>query len=277
VQVIKAFGEQWALDSSCLITFWPHPQSILFPDQSPKLLMSIDHKLHAFTQLDIAYTLIVPFDNHFSTWSAQQFLDSIETSFPNLERLSVGENFRFGNRREGTTDTLKYWCHQHGIDFRCPELVLHEDEPISSSRIRTAILAGDLEHASEMLGYPYELFGQVIQGDGRGRTLGIPTANLKLDSHILPPEGVYAGKTIIDHVPYRSAINIGSRPTIEEHGESPPSELETHVIDFDGDLYGQNLIVQPIKRLRSQTKFDTPEELKDQITHDIQQVRDLEF
>lgn len=273
LRVIYAFGGVESLSRSCLVTFWPHPQSILLPDSAPRLLMSLEQKIDCLEDIGFSHTLIIPFDPGFAQKSADQFLSLLRAGFPDLQHLSVGMNFRFGRKREGTPDLLRSWCLEHGIQFCCPELVLHDGEPVSSSRIREAVRDGRLSEATKLLGHPHELFGKVIRGDGRGRLLGFPTANLHTDDILLPPDGVYAGTAILDDRSYACAINIGPRPTVDTTTTLQSSKIEVHLLDFDKNIYGRTLKIRPEVKLREQIKFDSTRKLSEQIRHDIESVR----
>ncbi len=275
LEVIHTFGKNESLSGTCLMSFWPHPQAILYPQSAPRLLMGLEHKLDSLQQLGVAHTLIVPFDDAFASQSADEFLSSLGNSFPTLQRLSVGMNFRFGHRREGTPDVLREWCRKHSVRFRCPALVRYGDETISSSRIREAIKQGRLREAGEMLGHDYEIYGNVIEGDGRGRQLGFPTANLEVGQILLPPAGVYGGSLNIDGRDYACAVHIGPRPTVDSMSNVSQTHVEVHILDYDGDLYGQPLKVRPKMKLREMIKFDSLTELVAQIKLDVEQVRNL--
>jgi riboflavin kinase/FMN adenylyltransferase len=274
VQVIEAAAGASPVSSSCLMTFWPHPQSVLYPDASPRLLMGLEQKIEAVGQLGLSSMVIVPFDKKFSCQSAERFLTTLRERFPSLRHLSVGPNFRFGHQREGTPEVLQEWCNDGGINFHCPPLLTQDGHSISSSRIRSAITNGDLDHASSMLGYPYGIWGRVVRGDGRGRILGYPTVNLETEEVILPPDGVYSGMVTIQKITYTCAINIGARPTVDSVDGGKAARVEAHILDFDGDLYGHALTIQPRSKIREQIKFESKEALTRQIQQDVQLIRD---
>jgi len=271
--VIQAFADYGTLNGSGVLTFWPHPQSVLYPDRSPRLLCNLDHKFILLEELGIGYALAVEFSLELSRQGPDAFLQNLAQGFPHLQRLSVGPNFRFGKNRSGDPESLGRWAQERKIDFRVPPLRSHGGKRISSSRIRNLILSGRLEAAEELLGHPYEIHGPVVEGAGRGKPLGFPTANIETEGLVLPPNGVYRAEARTPSGTFPAALNIGQRPTVTGPGQEPP-RVEAHLLDYDGSsLYGDSIFIRPVSFIRPEQKFQSVDDLKAQIQRDIQQIR----
>lgn len=253
-----------------VLTFDPHPLTIVAPDHAPALLTGIDHRLELLAALGVEVAAVLEFDETVRDWSPATFL--VETLAGPLaaDMVVVGEDFRFGKDRAGDVALLVELGSGLGLT---PEIVslVGGDAPVSSSRIREMIFAGDVIGAAVSLVRPHELWGEVVPGDGRGRTIGVPTANLAVPPGMaVPMRGVYAvtvGRNADEALP--GVANIGIRPTFDGQTET----LEAHLIDFDGDLYGQHLRVRFVDRIRDELKFDGVEALVGQIRADIERAR----
>jgi riboflavin kinase/FMN adenylyltransferase len=256
-----------------ILTFWPHPQLILHPTSPPALITGLEHKLELFRQAGAEQVILHSFDAKFAQVEAGDFLHQLFERFPRLRCVACGPNFHFGHHRSGNPDMLREFAKQRGIDARVPQLALHQNSPISSSRIREALQKGALEDVRAMLGRPYTMRGTVVRGRQLARQLGHPTANVATDDAFLLPPGVYAGRTRLpDGTSWPSAINIGTKPTVE--ASALPS-LETHLIGYNGVLNDQVLEVEPLAWLRTQQKFGDLSELKRAIEADVLRVSNL--
>ncbi|MFZ5806197.1 MAG: bifunctional riboflavin kinase/FAD synthetase [Verrucomicrobiota bacterium] len=260
---------------SAVLTFQTHPIDVVNPKQAPPLITGIPHKLKILRDWQIGAVMLLPFDSARAKESAEDFLKELQPCFPGLKQISVGEDFRFGHKRKGDVALLEKWAHARGIELHViPRLKMYA-ENVSSTAIRKNIREGNLHKASEMLGRPFSLYGEVIHGDGFGHRLGYPTANIHTLDQCLPSTGVYAGSVIFDTSTtlHKAAVNIGDRPTIA-HG-THQTNIEAHILDFDGDLYGQNIHIVPQQKLRDEQKFPSIQALQDAIQRDVQKVREI--
>jgi riboflavin kinase/FMN adenylyltransferase len=251
---------------ACVVSFDPHPLQVLQPDDPPQLLTTADVKAELIAGLGVDELLLIPFTPEFSQLEAKDFCDRVLVERLQARHVSVGENFRFGHGARGDARLLE--SHPQ-FDTAVVPLVHHDGAPVSSSRIRKLLNAGDVSTAAELLGEPFQLQGTVVKGDERGRSLGVPTANLKpADNQVVPSAGIYAGLAL--DTP--AAISIGVRPTFEDDGELL---VEAHLIDFDGDLYGNVLRLAFLERLRDEARFDSADELVEQMRRDVERVREV--
>ena len=263
---------------SVVVTFDRHPASVVRPESAPRLLTSSDQKMELLASTGIDAVVVVPFDTEQAAESPESFVDRVLVQCLGTRVIVVGEDFHFGRHRDGNVDLLRKIGLDEGFDVEPLELVGRGDgidEPVSSTAIRRALAGGDVSRANEMLGQSFEVRGSVQQGDQRGRLLGFPTANVEVSSRIcLPADGVYAGwYERPNGEVHECAINIGRRPTFYEHAET--SLLEAHLLDFDGDLYGETARVRFVHFLRSERKFDGIDALIDQLRADIESARTL--
>ena len=264
---------------TAVVTFDRHPASVVRPDSAPLLLTDLDQKLELLAECGVDYTLVVHFDEVRAKETAPDFVEEVLVGCLNARSVAVGEDFHFGHRRSGDVALLRTMGADLGFDVVGHRLVGLDDRPgetpVSSTRIRAALAAKDLEAANEMLGRPHEVRGIVGHGDARARELGFRTANLVVpDAICLPADGVYAGWYLTpDGVAHPSAINLGRRPTFYDHADR--SLLEAHLLDFDGDLYDQPARVRFVRRLRDELKFDSVEALVEQMGRDVGDTRDL--
>jgi len=249
-----------------VLTFEPHPRVVLNPAAAPKLLTSLELKSELIAQLGVQELVVVPFDQRFAHQSPQDFIDNILVKQLCATHVSVGANFRFGHLATGTTELLE----QDGrFDVRVVPLVQTDGETVTSSRIRELVETGDVGRAASLLGAPFRMRGEVVMGDRRGRALGFPTANMVPDVGLAcPADGVYACK--VDG--RAAAVNVGRRPTFDD-GQG--LLVESYLLDFAGDLYGQLLTVEFVARLRAEEKFQSVEALVAQMARDVQRTREL--
>ena len=254
-----------------VITFDPHPRAILHPTSSPPLLQTLDQKVEGFGVLGIEQTNVVPFTKEFSLVRAQDFLSDVVNDRLHAKEVYLGKGFAFGHNREGNIDLLRRVSSTLGFFAdEVPEVRIR-GRRVSSSRIRELLLQGKVNLARRMLGRPYGVEGRVTRGDERGHKLGFPTANLRPQNRVIPARGVYVTGTLIDGQWHRSVTNVGVRPTFKT--DSEPS-VETFVLNWTGDLYGDVIRVRFLHRLRDEKRFGSIEDLKNQITRDVQRATD---
>ncbi|MEO8074283.1 MAG: bifunctional riboflavin kinase/FAD synthetase [Acidobacteriota bacterium] len=249
------------------ITFDPHPRAVLYPENSPPLLQTLDQRLANFEVIGIEQAIIVRFDKKFANQDAEKFLREIIHERLQAKEVYLGHGFAFGKNRGGNIELLRKMSEELGFCADEVAEVKIRDQRISSSKIRELLKDGKVNLVRRMLGRPYGVEGVIIRGDRRGHTIGFPTANLKPKNRVIPKYGVYATATLIDGIWKKSITNVGIRPTFE--GGKEPS-IETYVFDFDGDLYGDVLRVRFLHRIRDERKFNGIDELKAQITKDSQ-------
>lgn len=247
---------------SVLLTFNPYPQQYFQQEQAPAKLTSIREKLYLLQSLALDYVCCLSFNKKLSELSAKQFIEDVLIKKLNAKIIIVGEDFRFGFKREGDVDLLKSYASLHVIVQ--PAIIQH-DERVSSTRVRQALRGADFNHAQALLGYPYFMLGKVVHGNKRGRLLGFPTANIALRHRALPLHGVFAVNVYVDEKPFLAVANIGRRPTVD----GKTVLLEVYLLDFSGDLYGKLLRVEFLRKIRDEKKFDSIEGLKAQITEDV--------
>jgi riboflavin kinase / FMN adenylyltransferase len=260
-------GHRAVIDGAdTVLTFEPHPLRILHPEAAPKLIMSFEIKRDVIEGLGVDELVVIPFDEEFKRIEAEEFVRGVLIDRLGAQTVSVGENFRFGTGARGDPEMLA--AHRE-FETRVVPLVEVDGETVSSSRIRALIAAGEMAAATRCLGAPFLFEGQVVEGDRRGQTLGFPTANLVPDDAlVVPGHGVYAG--FADGRP--AAINVGVRPTFET---GRGLLVEAYLIDFEGDLYGRQLRVAFIERLRGERRFENVEELVAQMRRDVDEAREL--
>jgi riboflavin kinase/FMN adenylyltransferase len=252
--------------SDSVLTFDPHPVSVVAPQHTPKLLTPPGRKAELIEALGVREMIVIPFDADFASRTAGEFVDDVLVGALGATRVAIGENFRFGHKAQGDPRLL-------AADERFATVVhplLEVDgEIVSSSHIRGLVLAGEVAQATELLGAPFQLRGEVVHGDKRGRELGFPTANLIPDDRLVcPGHGVYA--CLADGRP--AAVNIGVRPTFKTgRGEL----IEAFILDFDQDLYGKPLRLDFLNRLRGERRFDSAEALIEQMHRDVERTREL--
>jgi riboflavin kinase/FMN adenylyltransferase len=247
-----------------VLTFDPHPLAVLHPAAMPKLLMPFEVKRDVIEGLGVAELVVIPFDEEFAHRSAEDFVEHVLIEKLGAERVSVGENFRFGAKAKGDPAMLEA---RSEFETRVHPLVEIDGETVSSTRIRAQIAAGDVEGARRCLGSPFMVEGEVVKGDQRGRELGFPTANIVPDDRFaIPGHGVYAA--FADGVP--AAVNVGVRPTFES---GRGVLIETYLIDRDQDLYGKTLRVAFVERLRGERHYPTAEKLVEQMHRDVEDAR----
>ena len=259
--------------TAVVVTFDPHPIRVLRPAQAPNLLTSTRHKEVILARLGMLHLLEIPFTTEFATNSAEAFVDLLRERCQPLGSISVGCDWAFGKDRQGTLATLQSLGTLHRFQVHGTPRVCVDEEPISSTRIRHTVEAGDFAAAQKLLGREYSVLGTIVKGRQLGRKIGFPTANLASLAEQLPPVGVYAVKARYQDTFLPAVANLGYRPTVAE-GERERL-LEVHLLDFDEDIYDQELEVKFIQRLRSEMRLGSLDELKDQIARDTLTARSL--
>lgn len=255
-----------------VLTFEPHPIQVLAPQQAPRrLLASLNHKERLLEELGMDLLVVVDFDQEFAEQEPERFLEMLAQA-PQLSSLAMGADWRFGKARRGDAALLQRFGKEREVTIDAVEAVMMRGERISSTRIRQALRDGNLSAAEEMLGRPYSVMGEVREGRKLGRELGWPTANLIPQAEQLPPEGVWAVEAKWEKDWYPAVANLGRRPTV---GAEEERALEVHLLDWTGDLYGQELEVRFRQKLRAEKKFAGLEELKKQIGRDVVEAREL--
>jgi riboflavin kinase/FMN adenylyltransferase len=249
-----------------VITFEPHPRAVLHPDSAPPLLQTFDQKMEALGVLGIEQTIVIHFDEKFSQIRAEDFLREVVVSRLHAKEVYLGRGFAFGHDREGNIDLLRKVSDRLGIIAdEVPEVRLRGHR-IGSTRIRELLLEGRVNLARRMLGRPYGVEGPVVRGAERGAQLGFPTANIHPRNRVIPRRGVYVTATLLEGQWRCSVTNIGMRPTFDDGTET---SVETHIMNWSGDLYGNVVRVRFLHRLRDEKRFSSVDELRSQIAHDV--------
>ena len=254
------------------MTFDPHPSKIVRPDKTPPLLMTHQQKLDALARAGMHGVAIVRFTPALAQWDPERFVRSVLVEWLHVSEVWVGANFLFGHDRAGNFSTLRSLGARYGFRAEKIDPVRYKDFVVSSTRVRRLITEGRMDEAGALLGHYYSIGGTVVKGQQRGKGLGFPTANVCADNELIPPSGVYATTASVDGAAFPSVTNIGTRPTFEEGQEIV---IESHVLDFDKDLYGAKLKLGFVQRLRDEKKFDGVDALKAQIDADRARARDL--
>lgn len=263
---------------SLVLTFEPHPRYVVGDvSHAPKLLHTMEEKIQILEPYGIDYLIVIPFSVEFANQEASQYVEDFLVEHFHPEVIVIGYDHHFGKKRSGNIQLLrslqeKY--HYHLLEISAEQV---DEIAISSSRIRKALLQGDVREANQLLCSPYSLHGQVVQGDQRGRTIGFPTANLEVkeEHKLIPAQGVYGVDVIVRGKTYKGMMNIGTRPTIEATNKT---SLEVHILNFNEDIYKENVEVHFLFKIRNEKKFHSLEELKEQLGKDRASVlNSLEF
>ncbi len=256
---------------SVLVTFDPHPLRIVRPEHAPALLTTPVEKKEILAESGLDYAVFISFTEALSRYEPRRFVEEILVGRLAVKELVIGYDHGFGKDRSGDAGTLREIGAELGFDVDVVPPVETTGDAVSSTRIRKAVEAGRLDEATACLGRPYSLRGIVVKGDGRGRHLGFPTANLAVgdSDKLIPPPGIYAVRAALRSGTHMGALHLGPRPTFRG---SPPT-IELHVLDFEGDLYGEEVRVDFVQRLRGVLPFDSVAALVDQMRHDVDEAR----
>ena len=261
--------------ASTVITFDEHPRKVLQSDYQPEMLSTLDSKLLLLSKTEVDNAVVLHFDRQMAALSAREFMQQVLHDHLNVKKLFIGYDHRFGHNRADTFDDYVRYGEEMGIEVIKNEAFQIDGINISSSVIRSFLKEGEIEMANRCLGYPYTIIGKVVNGYHEGRKLGFPTANLDIShfGQLIPAPGVYAVNARMENtvVWKHGMMNIGTRPTFNGKGIT----LETHIFNFDGDIYNQLLLVSFVKRIRGERKFDGPEELALQLKEDEETVLSL--
>ncbi len=254
------------------MTFDPHPPRIVRPDKAPPLLMTTAQRLEAFARAGMQGVAVVRFSAEISRWEPEEFVRLALVEWAHIAEVWVGANFLFGHDRSGNFSLLRTLGARYGFRAEKIDPVRYKDFVVSSTRIRRLVSEGRVDEAGALLGHHYFIDGTVVEGDGRGRAIGVPTANIRPDNELLPPRGVYATLATDDGATMPSVTNIGVRPTFGGGGQDV---VETHLLDLERDLYGRHVRVVFLQRIRDERPFPDVDALKEQIAADIRQARRL--
>ena len=253
---------------SVLITFNPHPRLVLFPDNNNlKLLNSLEEKIELLAKEGLDHLIIQPFTIDFSRLSALEYIRDLLVKKLGVNTLVIGYDHHFGRNREGSFDELVEFSHLYNFEIAQISALDIENVNVSSTKIRNALAEGNVAKANSFLGYNFGISGTVIHGDGLGKTIGFPTANIKVSDQykIIPSNSVYACSVTLKEKRFKGMLNIGVRPTVADKNEQ---KIEINLFDFDGDLYGKELSIEFHERLRNEEKFNSLESLKAQLNSD---------
>jgi riboflavin kinase / FMN adenylyltransferase len=254
--------------SDTVLTFEPHPRTVVAPDSAPKLLTSLETKAELIAGLGVRELVVIPFDGARAAQTAEDFVRSELVERLGARRVSVGENFRFGNKARGDATLLQTYDE---FETRVARLVELEGEIVSSTHIRGLVTAGDVAGAARFLGAPFIMRGPIVHGDKRGRTLGFPTANLVPEPQLVVPDhGIYACRATVGGETHVAAVNVGVRPTFTT---GRGLLVEAYLLDFDADIYGLELRLEFLERLRGERRFESVDALVEQMGRDVQQTR----
>jgi len=259
--------------TSVIITFYPHPRNVISKDSPIGILTTQEEKYAKLEKLGVDHLIEIPFNKTFAEQSAEDYITHFLVKYFNPHTIITGYDHKFGKNRSGDYKLLELFGEKHQFEVKEIPAEVLEQVAISSTRIRTALQTGDVEKATELLGYPYTLSGEVIQGAQRGRTINFPTANISPiePEKLIPGYGVYAVKVLVDEKQYWGMMNIGNRPTVSGTHRT----IEVHILDFNEDIYGKKITLSFEKRLRDEKKFENLEALKMQLESDRKQVQSI--
>ncbi len=274
VQVIQGLKKVAAAlkGESVIITFDPHPREVLYPlEKRPGILTTLAEKAGILAAYGVQHLIVIRFNSELASLPYDDFVKQVLVDKIGIRGLVVGYDHRFGKNREGCFEVLKELSETSHFYVEREEVLTANEVNISSTKIRTALELGDMALVNDFLGYTYSISGEVVHGDKIGRTIGFPTANLKVDDErkLLPAAGVYAVKVSWQGKEYRGMLNVGTRPTVSNSGIV---RLETHIFGFNGDVYGEKITVSIVQRVRGERKFDTLQELAAQLSRDKKDI-----
>lgn len=274
-EIIRRIREKAASvgGTSLVITFDKHPNAVVAPDRVPAIVSPLRQRLAILETLGVDAALVLPFDAALSRITGEDFIRHIASDLGSLRSLTVGEEFTFGHKRSGNVELLRRLGTELNFAVDPVDGIEFDGQRVSSTRIRELLQAADFDAAARLLGRRWTLVGDVVTGDQLGRKIGFPTANLETHGLVLPPFGVYAGRVSINGAVWKVALNIGVRPTVSQ--PVPQLRVEAHLIDFSGELVGEELEIEILARLRAEMKFPSFDALRAQIAADVEAVRRL--
>jgi riboflavin kinase/FMN adenylyltransferase len=254
-----------------VVTFIPHPQKILQPEKERFLINSYEQRRKLLEELGVDFLIELKFTRDFSTLPPEKFISDYLLNYPNLKDFYLGYDFAFGANKQGGYDLVRSLCEPRQISVEIQPKFEFQNTVVSSSLIREKICTGRLENIESILARPYHLEGLVVKGEGRGKMIGFPTANIQVSADlIVPQKGVYITRTIYNSMVYNSVTNIGNNPTFKDN---QIINIETNIFDFDNDIYGENLDIQFMRKLRDERKFPTVNDLVNQIKADVLEAK----
>ncbi len=270
LKTLKERAEKTGLPS-VVYTFEPHPRKVVSPEKGPPLIITQEEKIALIEGFGIDYLLLAHFTKEFAATHPREFVEDVLAKRLRVREVWVGHDYSFGRGREGSVEYLKEMAERLGFRVGVIPAFKKEGVIVSSSLIRRLVKEGDVKRAATFLGRPFSLTGKVVKGEDRGTELGFPTANIEVREELLPKEGVYAGLSTIEGRRYQSVVNVGRAPTFDRK----KTIVETHILDFSGIIYGKDIRVTFVDRIRDEKKFPTVEELTEQIKKDITMARRL--
>src|SRR5262245_7481381 len=254
------------------MTFDPHPPRVVRPDKAPPLLMTLPQRLDALEHAGMRAVAVVRFTRELSQWEPETFVRAVLVDWLHVSEVWVGANFLFGHDRSGNFSLLRTLGQRYGFRADKIDPVRYKEFVVSSTRIRRLVAEGRVDEAGALLGHPYALAGTIVEGRRRGRELGFPTANLRTDNELIPPHGVYATTLTVDGIVHAAITNIGVNPTFGDNGATT---IETHVLHYNRELYGQRVQLGFVQRLRDERRFDDVDALRAQIEADCRRAERL--
>jgi riboflavin kinase/FMN adenylyltransferase len=254
------------------MTFDPHPPRVVRPDKAPPLLMTLQQRLEALDRSGIHAIAVVRFNRELSQWEPETFVRTVLVEWLRVSEVWVGANFLFGRDRSGNFSLLRTLGQRYGFRADKIDPVRYKEFVVSSTRIRRLVAEGRVDEAGALLGHPYALAGTIVEGRRRGRELGFPTANLQTDNELIPPHGVYATTLTVEGIVRAAVTNIGVNPTF---GDGSAASIETHLLKYEGQLYGQNVQLGFVQRLRDERRFEDVDALRAQIEADCRRAERL--
>lgn len=258
--------------TATVLTFHPHPLAVLAPNHAPRQIQTLEQKLATMRAAGIELAIVLPFTTEFASTRARDFVVDVLWRKLQLAEIHVGPNFAFGHRREGSFNLLKELGEEHGFLVCKITQVQLRGSRVSSTAVRQALVAGQVALARRLLGRPFALAGEIVHGDAIGARLKVPTANLQTPNELIPRNGVYVTMLVFDGRRHRSVTNIGVRPTIAGASPESPTRIETHVLDFRENLYGREVSLEFLVRLREERRFPGREALLEQIRKDVRRA-----
>jgi riboflavin kinase/FMN adenylyltransferase len=255
--------------TALVITFFPHPLKVLHPERAPRLITCLEDRIELIKCCGVGHILCLPFTEAFASWDPERFVRDILIRKLGTKKVLVGEDFRFGKNREGNIDFLQEKGEPYGYTVQKINPVQVDGMEVSSTRIRQCVQDGQIKQSATMLGRPYSISGKVVPGERRGKTLGFPTANLATDAELLPPNGVYAVRVILEGDRRPGVASLGVKPTFS----GTQFTIEAHIFDFDEDIYGEPLRMEFVEWIREEKSFPDAGALVQQIHRDAREAR----